>query len=178
MTQKSATAGSPLVALGEASILKAQNRVVACQGCSASVSRPFGSVLAEILGASTPLSEYLLCAPAQCPNCDLPIVESTLVRCEGEIGEATTVAVGDLTPCSDDVNVILINERLLSEAQAFISGCERCSVNAEMTFDYILDAVTGHDPSMTEYVMCRPATCPRCCREVTEKTRVVVSGIE
>jgi hypothetical protein len=177
MIQRSATAGVQLVALGEESILKAQSRVVACQECSASVSRPFGSVLVEILGALSPQSEYVVCAPAFCPNCDQPIVESTLVRCEGEIGEATAAPMPDLTPCSDDVNVVLINEQLLCEVQTFISGCERCSATAQMTLDYILDAVTGHDPSVTEYVMCRPATCSRCKREVTEKTLVAVSGI-
>jgi hypothetical protein len=99
------------------------------------------------------------------------------VRCEGEIGEATPTPAADLTPCSDDLDVVLVNERVLGEVQAFISGCERCDENAQMTLDYVLDAVTGHDPSTTEYVMCQPATCPRCYRDVTEKTLVIVSAV-
>ena len=73
-----------LVSVGEASALKAQSRVSACQSCSASVSQPFSSVLVEVLGRGTTLTEYLLCAPARCPNCNHPVYENTLVRCEGD----------------------------------------------------------------------------------------------
>ena len=172
MRQKSAKAG--LVTIGETSLLKAQGRVIACQNCSASVSRPFGSVLTEALGAAGPFSEYMLCGPAECPNCAGPMVENTLVRCEGELEQYTPAPSQDFgSVVCDETNVVLVDEAVIAEAQAFISGCQQCDRNAEMTFDYILDAITEFDPTVTEYMMCRPAKCPRCEREITEKTLIV-----
>src|SRR5689334_19127927 len=78
------SSGVELVAVGETSMLKAQKRVAGCQNCSASVSHPFSSVLIEVLGVRTTSTEYLLCLPARCPNCGHPILENTLVRCEGD----------------------------------------------------------------------------------------------
>ena len=34
-----------------------------------------------------------------------------------------------------------------------ISGCETCSETAETPFNYILDRLTGSDPSVTDYVL-------------------------
>jgi hypothetical protein len=76
-------------------------------------------------------------------------------------------------PCWEETNVVLVDETVLVEAQAHITGCEQCVPYAEITFDYILDAVTEHDPAVTEYVLCRAAKCPRCNEEVTEKTFVI-----
>jgi hypothetical protein len=78
------SSGVELIAVGEASMLKAQKRVVGCQNCSTSVSHPFSSLLIQVLGVRTTSTEYLLCLPASCPNCSQPIVENTLVRCEGD----------------------------------------------------------------------------------------------
>jgi len=95
MKHETATFGIEFVALGEASVEKAQMRVVACQSCSPSVSRAFGSVLTEVLGATALATEYLVCAPAQCPNCGQPIDERTMVRCEGECGELAPPTLKD-----------------------------------------------------------------------------------
>jgi hypothetical protein len=46
--------------------------------------------------------------------------------------------------------------------------------NAAVALDYVLDALMGCDPLITEYLMCRPARCPACSREIGEKTLVVV----
>ena len=73
----------------------------------------------------------------------------------------------------EGVDVVLVDEGVLLEAQEYLVACEHCAANAAMTFDYLLDAVTGCDPTLTEYLMCRAARCPRCGREVTEKTQVV-----
>ncbi len=174
MRHKTAMHGVELVALGETSLRKALVRVVACQSCSAAVSRSFGSVLSEVLGASGPVTEYVLCAPARCPNCSEAITEGTLVRCDGERDEENIAAVvRELEPSIEDTNVVLIDEPVLSEAQKFVAGCGQCFPGAEMTFDYILDEVTGCDPTATEYVLCHPAKCPRCAQEITEKTLVV-----
>jgi hypothetical protein len=84
MRENVLSAGVEVVVVGEASIGKAQRRVEGCQSCSASVSHPFSSVLTEVIGACGAIAEYVLCAPASCPNCNQPIFENTLVRCEGD----------------------------------------------------------------------------------------------
>jgi hypothetical protein len=43
-----------------------------------------------------------------------------------------------------------------------------------MPFDWLLDATTGRNPAITEYIMEAPARCPRCRRAITEKTLVDV----
>jgi hypothetical protein len=70
-------------------------------------------------------------------------------------------------------NIVLINESELSDAQAFVVACEFCSTMAGIPFDYLLDAITGCDPCVTEYLMCRRVECPCCFCELSEKTRVV-----
>ena len=70
-------------------------------------------------------------------------------------------------------NIVLVNESELSEAQAFVVACEFCSTIAELPFDYLLDAITGCDPRVTEYLMCHRVECPCCFSELSEKTRVV-----
>jgi hypothetical protein len=94
-------AGVEVVVVGEASISKAQRRVVGCQSCSASVSHPFSSVLVEVIGAGDAIAEYMLCAPARCPNCSQLIFENTLVRCEGD-GDVAAGAALDFGRCWDD----------------------------------------------------------------------------
>jgi predicted Zn-ribbon and HTH transcriptional regulator len=127
----------------------------------------------EVLGAGRPFAEFVLSEPARCPNCAQTILENTLVRCEGEIGNAMA-PVREYAPCWDETDVVLVDEEHLREAEAAVTGCEHCVEGGEMTFDYVLDAVTQRDPSVTEYVMCRPARCSKCRHEVTEKTFVVV----
>jgi len=74
----------------------------------------------------------------------------------------------------EEINVVLIDESVLREALHWVSGCWACSEYATISFDYILDAITGCEPSVTEYVLCRPAKCPHCAGEITEKTAVTV----
>ena len=45
-------------------------------------------------------------------------------------------------PTSEQQNVVLIDGATLGKAQRMISGCEACSENARMPFDYILDSLT------------------------------------
>lgn len=71
-------------------------------------------------------------------------------------------------------NIVLVNESELSEAQAFVVACEFCSTSAGIPFDYLLDAITGCDPSVTEYVLSHRAKCPGCFCGLTEKTLVAV----
>jgi hypothetical protein len=168
------TAGTEWIAVSSTSVGKAERCLVACEACSPLVSRPFGSVLGEVLGAENGAARYILCAPAECPSCNTPILENTLVRCEGDVeGMRSVAATSDERAES---RVVLIDEALLAEATGYVSGCENCMGDVGIAFDYILDAVTGSTPMLTEYVLCHPARCPSCFHHVTEKTLVVLSS--
>ena len=71
------------------------------------------------------------------------------------------------------VDVVLVDDSILCEAEAYVSACEYCNVNANLTFDYLLDELMGCDPTQTEYLMRRPARCRRCDSKLTEKTLIV-----
>ncbi len=71
-----------------------------------------------------------------------------------------------------ETNVVLVDGRTLIEAESLISGCEHCNRDAEISFDYVLDELTGCDPTRTEYLMYRAGRCPNCRSEVTEKTLI------
>ena len=98
-----------------------------------------------------------LLRPALCPRCSAD--ESLALLEFDEIPNEQTV-------------VKLIDDFTLREAEQHIAGCVRCYPEAEITFDYILDAITGCDPTNTDYVLYRPAKCPRCLGVVKEKTLV------
>ena len=73
----------------------------------------------------------------------------------------------------EELQIVLVDEAKLAEAEQWLAACERCAENGAIAFDYVLDALTGCDPAVT-YVMCRPARCPCCSSNITEKTLVVV----
>jgi hypothetical protein len=75
----------------------------------------------------------------------------------------------------EDLHVALVRDQEVRETQKFIAGCEACSPNATLPFDYLLDELLGCDPTSTEYLMYRTAVCPSCNHAITEKTLVVVS---
>jgi hypothetical protein len=72
-----------------------------------------------------------------------------------------------------EIPIALVDETLVALAEEWLSACERCAENAVVSLDYVLDALTGSDPN-TEYVMRRPARCPLCLGEITEKTMVAL----
>ena len=76
-------------------------------------------------------------------------------------------------PRINEVEIVLVDENVLREAEAYLSGCEHCAEFVAISFDYLLDAITHCNPLITEYVMCRPAKCPRCSRNITETTLVI-----
>lgn len=76
-------------------------------------------------------------------------------------------------PTSERQNVTLIETVTLGEAERLIESCEVCNPeSAQIPFDYILDQVTGSDPSVTDYILEEPAKCPNCRRGVFEKTLI------
>jgi uncharacterized protein with PIN domain len=76
-------------------------------------------------------------------------------------------------PTPEEQVVILVDSTILRQAERAIESCEDCNrEGAEISFDNILDRVTGSDPSVTDYILERPAKCPNCRRDIMEKTLV------
>ena len=75
-------------------------------------------------------------------------------------------------PSPEQQNVALLDAATLRQAEVLIESCEHCASSAEIPFDWILDPVTGRDPSVTDYILEMPPKCPNCRTEVTEKTLV------
>jgi hypothetical protein len=76
-------------------------------------------------------------------------------------------------PTPEQQNVTLIETVTLREAERLIESCEACNPEtAQIPFDYILDWITGSDPSVTHCILGEPAKCPNCRREILEKTLI------
>jgi hypothetical protein len=75
-------------------------------------------------------------------------------------------------PSHEEQQVVLIDAATLRKAEQLIGSCEHCNAEAEIPFDNILDRVTCSDPSVTDYVLEQPGKCPRCKRDILEKTFV------
>jgi hypothetical protein len=171
MDQNFLLRGAEILVVGRHSVRNALRRISSCELCNPLASTLFKSVLDEVLDRSSGATNYFIDERATCPSCARPIIQSTFVD---------FVAASDLdsqetafNPPFEETNIVLVNESQLREAQACIIACESCSDGAEISFDYLLDAVSGCDPSTTEYLMPHPVHCPRCFRKVTEKTLVV-----
>jgi hypothetical protein len=76
----------------------------------------------------------------------------------------------------EQVTIVLIGKTMLARIERQITACEACDPEAEIPLDWVLDKLTEHQGSTTDYVLERPARCQRCGREVTEKTAVEWSG--
>ena len=76
-------------------------------------------------------------------------------------------------PSPEKQVVVSVGRVTIYRAEFLIEGCEHCNPDgAESPFDYILDRLTGSDPSVTDYLLEAPAKCPNCRREILEKTLV------
>jgi hypothetical protein len=157
--------GTEIVAVAQMSALKAQELVIACAACSKSVYRPFESLLNQVLGHNGS-TQCVLASPTECPRCGSTLLEGTLVStCEKQV---------DFQSRSESKSVVFVNKSTLGEAESFISGCEHCEPEkAAISFDQLLDALTGFDPTVTEYITCHAARCPRCEHEVMGNTLIL-----
>ena len=92
------------------------------------------------------------------------------------VGAPLHESIGDpagTTTTPDDLNIVLVDTGILRQARKLIGGCERCSPQAEIPFESILDRITGYDPSVTQYILVDgSANCPRCLRQLRETTLV------
>ena len=76
-------------------------------------------------------------------------------------------------PGPEERNIVLVPMAILRKAEWFIESCEYCNAQgAELPFDSILDQITGADPTVTDYLLETPAMCPKCYRNIFEKTLV------
>ena len=76
-------------------------------------------------------------------------------------------------PPPEGQRIVLVDEAAVRQAQRRIESCEQCtSEGAEFPFDLLLDRLTGSDPKVTDYIVESPAKCPRCRRDILEKTLV------
>src|SRR5262245_57998748 len=89
-------------------------------------------------------------------------------------GSTIALAHGMIEHCLEATDIVLIDELTLVDVELFVAGCEVCAENAAMSLEYVLDALTDSDPTVTEYLMCRPARCPSCSSQITEKSLVAV----
>ena len=74
----------------------------------------------------------------------------------------------------EELRIVLLDENTLTEIERYIGACERCAGHAAIELNYLLDGLTGCDPTVTTYLMCRPARCRSCSATITEKTLVAV----
>ena len=74
-------------------------------------------------------------------------------------------------PSPEEQIVVLVERSMIRKAERLIESCERCNPEAEIPFDWILDRITGSDPSVTDYLLEAPAGCPTCHRDILEDAR-------
>lgn len=75
-------------------------------------------------------------------------------------------------PPWEETDIVIVDRITLDKARRQLAGCEACSDDAEIPFDWLLDRITGKDPTKTDYVLETPIRCPFCGREIGEKTLV------
>jgi hypothetical protein len=162
-----------IVIIGHETFQAVQRQIVSCEHCDSFAAIPFDHAFYVLAGEKD--KEYMLCEPAHCPSCNERIIERTLVSFDNEIEVVVMQHMARVfEPSLEDTDIVFVDAGTLLEAESRIVHCERCCEDAEMTFDYILDKLTERDPTVTEYLLCRPARCPTCLGEVTEKTLITV----
>ena len=79
-------------------------------------------------------------------------------------------------PTPEEQIIVLIDTAILRKAERLIESCEHCSPDdVQIPFDNVLDLITGSDPSVTDYILEAPARCPKCWREILEKTLIQIT---
>jgi hypothetical protein len=159
--------------LGTKNTLRATDRLISCEKCDPFAVTPFRTLLDESAGEAA-ASDVVLPETFKCPSCFNIVNEDTLIAFRGDMDAIEgSEGAGYFDPPLDEMTIHFVGENLRAAAQSRISGCDQCCDCPEITFDCILDEVTGCDPKSTEYILCRRARCPRCHRDVTERTIIL-----
>ena len=67
----------------------------------------------------------------------------------------------------EDRVIVLVGIEDVKDAESLVRLCEHCGPDvADLPFDIIVDILSECDPAVTDYVLERPATCPRCRHEI------------
>src|SRR5262249_49762582 len=74
---------------------------------------------------------------------------------------------------AEEMKFVFLDKPMAAQAEHYVPQFENGAAKAPIALDYLLDVLTGCDPTV-EYVMCRPARCPCCSGRVTEKTLVAL----
>ena len=66
---------------------------------------------------------------------------------------------------------VAVSQAAVTQAEQAIRGCYRCSEKARVPFSQVLDRLRGHRGDV-EYILPVLAQCPKCQRDIDEKTIV------
>jgi hypothetical protein len=70
-----------IVLVDAATLRKAERLIESCEHCNEEDAQiPFDDILDRVKGADPKVTDYILEAPANCPNCRREILETTLVE--------------------------------------------------------------------------------------------------
>jgi hypothetical protein len=70
-----------IVLVDSRTLRQAEHLIESCEHCNEDEAQiPFDWILDRVLGADSTVTDYLLEAPAKCPNCRREILEKTLVE--------------------------------------------------------------------------------------------------
>jgi|SwirhisoilCB3_FD_contig_61_1649220_length_376_multi_2_in_0_out_0_1 hypothetical protein len=72
--------------------------------------------------------------------------------------------------------LITVSEGTMAEVRRAIHACETCSTNAQVSFEHLLDRLTGRFNREREYVLNEDLSCPSCFSPIENGTLIEVQG--
>jgi hypothetical protein len=150
---------------------RAKRRFLSCERCNELADLTIE--MFETQAADDTVSgEAVICQPGRCSKCSAEGADAAYLQSHGPATDDSHV-LEYYDPLTEQTEIVLVEAATLEQAQERIVRCEHCTDDAEITFDYVLDAITGCDPTVTQYVLYTPAKCPHCLHDVNEKTLVI-----
>ena len=74
-----------ILALGAATIRRAQGAIASCESCNRDAELPFDWILDEVTGRDGSTTDYFLTEAVRCPRCGSGVLEKTLVEADGGV---------------------------------------------------------------------------------------------
>ena len=69
-----------IILVSAATLRKAEKMIASCEQCNPAASIAFAVILDLVTGSHQKVTNYILEAPANCPNCRRDVLEKTLVE--------------------------------------------------------------------------------------------------